>query len=447
MGKFDYSSKEQEINNVLTYQSKELEKIEFANIEDVDKTIDESLELLKQLGYDSTKIVKDNLFIKEKKFIQIPTWKELCEVAENEVGSDCQLDELFTPEELLANEEYIKFLNAEYNSIHKLDKIDIAICVGAGLLSAAVDVLLVGITQYGNIGIKEGSLADWIRREFLKKYPIDEMDKLANSKASKVPYDAQDNRNTIIDIDGLSSKYHRLISLGHDPLLGFIVGVLDIFKGNMTTIDKTGHIVSQHMDVYEDRMGNNLFVAIAKQVMHLKSDINTPAGLPAPMMALFNLFQFGEIGEEKLTIAEIVQSMYGQGYDFIHFCSMSIPVMISEVFVRLGYAIKRIKEGHSIKDYTPISLNRDKKPKLETMLFSAHSIATAVNCGKIYFTKNPLNINYPQWQAFMKYSYSQLKWTLMEKPIERDKYVMGAIDEELYSVIASIDDTYNIVMN
>ena len=40
--------------------------------------------------------------------------------------------------------------------------------------------------------------------------------------------------------------------------------------------------------------------------------------------------------------------MYYEGYDFIHFCSLSIPVMITEVIVRLGYALKRIKEGNSI---------------------------------------------------------------------------------------------------
>lgn len=44
-----------------------------------------------------------------------------------------------------------------------------------------------------------------------------------------------------------------------------------------------------------------------------------------------------------------------EGYDFIHFCSLSIPVMITEVIVRLGYALKRIKEGNSIKDSLPLS--------------------------------------------------------------------------------------------
>ena len=54
-------------------------------------------------------------------------------------------------------------------------------------------------------------------------------------------------------------------------------------------------------------------------------------------------------------------------------------------------------------------MNREKNPKLATMLFIGHSAATAVNAGKVYFTQNPMAINYPQWIAFVKYSYKQLK--------------------------------------
>ncbi len=143
-------------------------------------------------------------------------------------------------------------------------------------------------------------------------------------------------------------------------------------------------------------------------------------------MGLFNLLQFGNIGEEEQTIAEVVQGMYYEGYDFIHFCTLSIPVMIVEVVTRIGYAIKRIKEGYSVKESIPLSLNREKHPpKLGTMLFIGHSVATAVNVGKVFFTENPMAINYPQWLAFAKYSYQQLKWALIEKPNARDAYVRG----------------------
>ena len=271
------------------------------------------------------------------------------------------------------------------------------------------------------------------------------MEKLANSKVSKVPFDAQDNRHTTVNVEGLSAYYHRLLSLGHDPFLGLLFGVADILTGRMTTIDKAGKVVSQVMENYADRKETSIAEAIIKQLMHFKSDITTSMGLPAPMMSLLNLLQFGNIGEENQTIAEIVQGMYYEGYDFIHFCSMSVPVILTELTVRLGYAFKRIKEGYSIKESIPFSTNRQQHPKLNTMLFIAHAGASAINAGKVYFTKNPMAINYPQWIAFAKHSYSQLKWALIQKPVLSDKYVCEKLYEELKETVTLIDRSFENV--
>ena len=151
----------------------------------------------------------------------------------------------------------------------------------------------------------------------------------------------------------------------------------------------------------------------------------------------------GSIGEYEQTVAEIVQGMYYEGYDFIHFCSMSIPVMITEVIVRISYSLKRIKEGERIRDAIPFSLNREKHPKLATMLFIAHSGATAINAGKVYFTKDPLAINYTQWIAFVKYSYKQLKWAIVEKPFAREAYVSGKLEDSWKELESEISESFN----
>ena len=440
MKKYNYSELEQQINNVLKYQSEELGKIEFPSTESVDKCIASSEELLRNLGY-STWIRRENQ-IESKKVVVVPSWEELCVEAENAVGYNNKLESIFTNEELQSNEGSVKLLNDEFNALHHLDKFDTGISAIAGIVGGAVDILLVGIPKKGPNGLEAEPLSNYIRKKFDEKFPADEMEKLANSKISKVPYDAQDNRNTKEYVAGLSTYYHRLLSLGHDPLLGLFVGVLDILTGRMTTIDKSGKIVSQVLENYNDRKESDIFAAIAKQIIHFKSDITTSMGLPAPLMGLFNFLQFGSIGEEDQTIAEIVQGMYYEGYDFIHFCSMSIPMMLVEVIIRIGYAIKRIKEGYQIKDSIPFSLNREKHPKLSTMLFIGHSAAVAINAGKIYFTQNPMAINYPQWIAFAKYSYEQLKWAVYEKPERRDAYVLGKINEELTEVYRQIEETF-----
>lgn len=437
-----YSDLEQQINSVLLYQDQELKSIGGSDPNAIEERISETEELLKSLGYE---LPCKNLISSEKRqqIMVVPSWEALCHEAEQIVGTKAELESIFSAEELQQNSMIIQKMNQEFNMLHHLDRFDMAICAVAALLGAAVDIVMVGIPQKTPVGLSAGKLSDYIRAEFDKRFPEEEMERLANSKVSKVPFDAQDNRHTSVNVEGLSAYYHRLLSLGHDPLLGFVFGVADILTGRMTTIDKSGKMVSQVMEVYADRKESDVFTAIAKQIIHFKSDITTSMGLPAPLMSLFNLLQFGSVGEEELTIAEIVQGMYFEGYDFIHFCSMSVPVMLVEVVIRLGYSLKRIKEGHSVQDSIPVSLSQSKHPKLATMLFIAHAAAAAVNAGKVYFTGNPLAINYPQWIAFAKYSYSQLKLALIQKPELRSRYVSGKLYEELEDVLLSVDDTFS----
>lgn len=429
---------ERKIDNVFVYEDKELKNLQkqYAEIDKsgIDLQIAQSEALLRSLGYELP-TVHEVTSLSDKKVLVVPSFEELSDEAEIAVGNNNHIEDLFTEEELKANAAAIKALNHDYNMIHHLDKYDVIISAAAAILGAVVDIVLVGIPQKGPDGLEAGKLADYVRKKFDEKFTPEEMEKLANSKESKVPFDAQDNRHTGTYVEGLSAYYHRMLSLGHDPILGFVFGVYDIMHGTMTTIDKSGHIVCQVMGVYSNRKETDIVSALLKQIIHFKSDITTSMGVPAPLMGVFNLCQFGSIGEEEQTVAEIVQGMYYEGFDFIHFCAQSIPTILIELVTRIGYSVKRIKEGNKIKDSIPISLNREKHPKLATMLFIAHTGATAVNAGKVYFTKNPMAINYPQWIAFAKYSYKQLKWVLVEKPEARQKYVQGILDVELNTVL------------
>ncbi len=193
---------------------------------------------------------------------------------------------------------------------------------------------------------------------------------------------------------------------------------------------------------YTDRKETDIAKEFIKQIIHFFSDTTIPAGLPVPCMVLFNLMQFGSIGEEEVAIAGIVQGMYFEGYGFAHFCSMSIPVAVSELFVRFACILRKLNEGVALKEAVSLSTDRQKNPKLPTMLLMAHSSAAVINVGKIYFSKNPMAINYPQWISFAKYSYKQLRWVLIEKPDARDRYVKGVIDGKLEDVYADIDRAF-----
>ena len=433
---------EQEINKVLVHHSVMLKEIQEKRKQSSQFDTSAAEKILKSRGYDLPPRKDFVAPLNKRRVVVVRPWNEILEEADKFVVGECEIESIFTEEELQQNKEAIRLMNEEFNQIHHLDKVDVAIGALAGMVGAAVDILMVGIPEKTPEGLKAGPLSNYIRDYFDRKFPEEEMQKLANSKESKVPFDAQDNRHTTIRVEGLSAYYHRLLQLGHDPVLGFVFGVADILTGRMTTIDKTGKVVSQVMENYADRKETEIFRALAKQIAHFKSDVTTSMGLPAPFMSMFKLLQFGNIGEYDQTIAEIVQGMYYEGYDFIHFCSMSVPAMLVEVIVRIGYAFKRINEGHTIKDSIPVALNREKHPKLATMLFLGHSAATAVNAGKVAFTENPMAINYAQWIAFTKYSYSQLKWAIIERPAMKDAYVTGKIYEELKEVFDEVDNTF-----
>lgn len=443
MGRYEYNQAEREFNAVLGFQDAQLRGISMPDMSDAEKAINSSESILKTLGYDLPRsdTGTDIQPLPPKpisRAIMLPSWEELLNDAiAGGHGSD-SLERLFSEEELAENSAEIKQLNAEYDAIHQLDQLDIAIAAGAGLLAAAIDILLVGFPKKTDKGIKAGSLSNYIRDHIENSISPEQIRRL--ERTGKVPYDAPINDGfTTTRVEGLSPGMHRLYSLGHDPLLGLVVGVSDILTGQMTAIDKNGKVVIQVIERYAHLQKTDIAQALITQILHFFSDVTTPAGLPAPGMALFNLMQFGSIGQEKVTIAEVVQGMYYEGYDFVQFCTQSIPVAVSEIVVRFAYALRKITDGAPVKEAIPFSTDRSKHPKLGTMLFISHSIATAANAGRIAFTKDPMAVSYSQWVAFAKYSYQQLKWVLLEKPEERDKYVRAIIAQQSQEVYNDID--------
>lgn len=443
MGRYEYNQSEQELNAVLGFQDAQLKGITMPDLSDAESAISSSEALLKSLGYDlpagdtGADEQRSALALAHRP-IALPSWDVLLsEAAASGHGNDT-LENLFSEEELGTNSAEIRRLNAEYDAIHKLDQLDVAIAAGAGLLAAAIDILLIGLPKKTPSGTEAGPLSNFIRDHIENSLSPEQIRQL--EKASKVPYDAPINDGfTTTRVEGLFPGMHRLYSLGHDPLLGLVVGVSDILTGRMTTIDKNGKVVVQVIERYAHLQKTDIVQALITQILHFFSDVTTPAGLPAPGMALFSLMQFGKIGDEGATIAEIVQGMYYEGYDFIQFCAQSIPVAVNEIVVRLAYALRKIKGGAPIKEAIPFSTDREKHPKLGTMLFISHSIATAANAGRIAFTKDPMAVSYAQWIAFAKYSYQQLKWVLVEKPEASDKYVRAEIAEQAQEVYDDID--------
>ena len=223
--KYNYTEEEQKRNTVLAHQQKTLSEISIPHVDE--DAISDSEDLLQSLGYALPNPVSKPVVASERQTIVVPSWEQLLSSATTDVGQGGELTDFFSEQELKSNELYIRALASDFNAMHHLDLVDYSICAIAGILSGALDILMVGIPHATPDSLKAGPLSDLIRKGFDKKFPPEEMEKLANSSVSKVPFDAQDNRHTTVRVEGLSAYYHRMLSLGHDPLLGFVVGVFD----------------------------------------------------------------------------------------------------------------------------------------------------------------------------------------------------------------------------
>lgn len=402
----------------------------------VGSNVASSEELLRSLGVTLPERPVVEAASSKSSALTLRSWEELSTEAEAAIEGEVSITDLLSDSEISGVEDKIQALRKAFDLEHKLDGLDWAIAGISGTLAALVDIFLVKVPSspgmLGGQATEGGKLSDFFRDHLKGMYSADEIKVL--EKEYWVPYDAATSRNLNETIAGLYPRSHRLQSLGHDPILGFLFGVKDIMCGQMTAIDKFGKIIVQ--DIPGAPTGIGLFQAIIQQIGHLKSDIGTAAGLPAPFLSLFQLIQVGSFGEKGRTVGDLARYMYLKGYDFGHFMAMSIPVLMIEVLVRTFYFLKRMSEGHSFMESLPFNIpGQPRKPKLQTMLFTAHTVATAANAGKVYFSGgNPLAINLPQWLWMCKSSIHQIKWVVWEKERERLAYTQEKLDTDWEAV-------------
>jgi hypothetical protein len=221
------------------------------------------------------------------------------------------------------------------------DESDYLVVILAGFVATLLDLCLVRIPTDGAFlgKMQQGSpLTKWLR-DNSKSVHQDYLGHL--EKAAKVPYDL-----SIGDaVDGLRPKVHRLMSLGHDPVLGFVFGVKDIMDGTGTYVDKNGDLVRIDTSMSPER----LTVAFLKVFLHLLSDVGTSAGVQPPFFTLLQLvkakspFVLGPSGE-RVSWTDVARYMYAHGYDLRHFATMGVVPASVEMNVRAVVAVQELRE-------------------------------------------------------------------------------------------------------
>ena len=357
-------------------------------------------------------------------------WSELLAEAQVQCSQTPTFDDLLTDEEQAMAKLRLATWREEYYALNRLTGFDYAVAGVAGMLAALADIFLVWVPSHpgflGSPASEGGWLSRLLRERFDALLPEDTVRGL--EIAYTVPYDASTNSLLHHAVPGLGPRSHRLHSLGHDPLLGWIFGVRDILSGSFTAVGKDGSLITQVMpDAISEEMATSslekLIEAFRLVGGHMLSDVNTPAGLPPPLFVLSQFFQAGNIG--GYNISEIAGAMYRSGYDFRHFLAGGTCVGLIEVIVRTAWLSRELYEGRSFADALPCA----SKPRLRTGLLLAHSVAAAVNAGKIALTQNPLSLNWAQWLALFRYLIPQVHWLLVGQTLQREALVRDRLEK------------------
>jgi hypothetical protein len=298
------------------------------------------------------------------------------------------------------------------------DQSDYLAILLAGFIATLLDIFLVRIPlDSAFLGrMQAGSpMTRWIREnsKSVHEHYLGEL-----QKAAKVTYDLSAGKA----VDGLSPKVHRLMSLGHDPILAFIFGVMDVMSGTGTYIDKHGDL----RRIATSLNPEDLVSAFLKVFLHLLSDVFTSAGIPPPFFTLLQLaktkspFVLGSSGE-KVSWTNVARYMYTHGYDLRHFATMGIVPASIEMIVRGWWLCKSFESNGEIAPT---------KAKLTSMLMLAHLIATSGNLLKtgVIFGMNPLALNWAQMLALPPVTLAWISETL-----KGNRSIRNKLDEEWMS--------------
>lgn len=249
--------------------------------------------------------------------------------------------------------------NRELFYSDKCDKYDYLTAVACGAIGGIVDIFLVGAPGDSVLGKWTDAQTDNAVMSFAKKMgwnPKAGNEGNANSaigfleRKFKVNYD-QRKPGDVGNAFNIAPGTHHMMSLAHSPdIVGLFFSILNQFTSTSSFI-ANGQLITIKSDTFELQGGNflmKIMCGIGNWFGHLLSDIagssgahGRGTGIVMPFYELFGLCKFGSFGPEKKDLAEVAMQAFTSGYDFRFGMAQAIPVVITELTIRLIWAIRR----------------------------------------------------------------------------------------------------------
>ena len=318
--RFEYSQDELDINKVLIFNRNSLSELH-RNGEllaaSFDAAIARAEELARHKGISNAKLESLRFQAANEPGIDqgIPepvlSWEEYVSIANAEIPGSVILEDICSSRDFEEARRYIKEIEAEFKHHTKLTKMDLIFIPIAIALQCARQYALQPFLDKHRLTHKQN---DALVKKIIPKSWQDIL-------CASVPYDAITRVDKTAERTGLGGSNHRYRTLGHDPVLGWLFGPVNILSDTLTKSDFITSYEVVDMEIgkriltlsaldaaYEQaKIEFNLPVSIAKQAVHFGSDYFTKQGLPLPVVGSLNNDVSGFLVKNNINMLNITQ--------------------------------------------------------------------------------------------------------------------------------------------
>ena len=385
---------------------------------------------------------------------QLEEWNKIVQEAEAYTPDTVNLEDIMSEAEISAAFQELDEINDQFSKktsiINKTDLSFLAIATALQVTKALLFPYIAAKAGYGN-GFDPNERMDhndkFIEQKHKEANDAFKEKKLANNKGKTgywinilyqtPPYDkSRDSAAADIQLHG---GEHRLYTLGHDPILGWLFGTMNI----LTDIVTTNHLQSRRVQrnpmiilpgnvpiptmiqeswemIKADRL--NLPAAVFAQAQHLKSDEFTKAGLPVPVLSVIN--------------EQFASKLYKEHYDALCFSRDAKIVGTSFIVSALIDMIIGLTHGLFRDENVPKDIYEVRTRKI---LLISNSIASSSTIIKTAITSNPKDLDIGSLLNTVVHLFTDIRFITKVKK----EFVESEIAMKLQAELSEIDKLYD----
>ena len=452
MGKYTYTDEEKDFNKVLKMNQNEsfsLEKRCSSQINRLDESINSSEVLLRSLGYNlPNKTVSKKEKTLSAEIQEIKPYKDLVRKANVEIQNDIELEDLLSEKEFQDAYKRLDAIHEEFSHktsiVNKTDLMFLGIATALQITKSLLFGQIAKKFDYGNsfnpddrLAHNDKSIEKEHRRandEFKEKHEKHGHGYWMNILYQTLPYDITKgspaiNRN-------MEGGYHRIHTLGHDPILGWIFGTANILTDTITFEDfKSNRVIRKpkmmitpesvsftklFSESFEMCKADslNLPAAIFAEGCHLKSDEFTKLGLPVPILEAIN--------------PDFASKLYKSNYDALCFSrDLKIVGASAGISIFIDLIIGLV---HGL--FNKEKINKDLyEVRTRKILLISNSIASTSNIIQTVITNNPKNLDLGGLLVTLSHLFMDLRFISRIK----EEFIRQELNKDLIKELERLD--------